>query len=234
MLPKSWLLLWKLLDLNNNLPCPSRNFEPPSPVSIVHYWTFPYGNVLCEKTCGLVGMWRILLKICWSALDQHGGKVNRQQTQRLSFIGGEGGEGRGGHWQWTQRLSFVGGEGGEGMGVNQQSSQRRSAEVEICRWEGRGGGRLTANSEVVICRWGGRGGEGRGVNWWSTWKGSMKTLEGLLLTMLILGGQSMVNFERIHKDFGRITSDNVDPGGLIDSQLGKDPQRLCKDYLWQC
>ena len=38
-------------------------------------------------------------------------------------------------------------------------------------------------------------------------------LEGLLLTMLILGGQSMVTLERIHNDFGRITSDNVDPGG---------------------
>ena len=65
----------------------------------------------------------------------------------------------------------------------------------------------------------------------------------------------MVTLERICKDFGRITSDNVDcrlidghlgkdlqrlsritsdnvdPGGLIDSHLGKDPQRLCKDYL---
>ena len=38
------------------------------------------------------------------------------------------------------------------------------------------------------------------------------TLEGLPPTMLILGGQLMVNLERIRKDFGRITSDNVDPG----------------------
>ena len=86
----------------------------------------------------------------------------------------------------------------------------------------------------------------------------MKTLQGLPLTMLILvGGQSTVNLERICKDFTRITSDNVDPGvvnrrstlkgsvktlqglpltmlilgGLIDGQLGKDPHRLCKDYL---
>ena len=51
------------------------------------------------------------------------------------------------------------------------------------------------------------------------------------LPMLILGGQSMVNLERIHKDFGRIISDNVDPGGSIDNQLGKDLQRLWKDYL---
>ena len=82
---------------------------------------------------------------------------------------------------------------------------------------------------------------GEGVDRWSTWKGSSKTLEGLPLTMLILGGQSMVNLERIckefvmeglpltmlilggqlmvnleriHNDFGRITSDNVDPGGV--------------------
>ena len=42
----------------------------------------------------------------------------------------------------------------------------------------------------------------------------------------------MVNLERIHKDFARITFDNVDPGGwLIDGQCGKDPRRLCKDYL---
>ena len=85
----------------------------------------------------------------------------------------------------------------------------------------------------------------------------MKTLEGLPLTVLIVGDQSTVNLGRIHEDFGRITSDSVDPGGgqstvnlgriyedcgritsdsvdpggLIDSQLGKDLQRLWKDYL---
>ena len=42
----------------------------------------------------------------------------------------------------------------------------------------------------------------------------------------------MVNLERICKDFARIASDNVDPvGGVIDGQLGKDLQTLCKDYL---
>ena len=41
----------------------------------------------------------------------------------------------------------------------------------------------------------------------------------------------MVNLERICKGFARLTRDNVDPGGLINSQLGKDLQRLCKDYL---
>ena len=49
--------------------------------------------------------------------------------------------------------------------------------------------------------------------------------------MLILGGQSTLNLERICKDFGRIASDNVDPGGSIDTQLGKDLQRLWKDCL---
>ena len=50
-----------------------------------------------------------------------------------------------------------------------------------------------------------------GFNRQSTWEGSTKTLQGLPLTVLILGG-----------------------GGSIDSQLGKDLQRLCKDYLIQC
>ena len=68
-----------------------------------------------------------------------------------------------------------------------------------------------------------------GVDQQPTWKRSTKTLEGLLLTMLILGGT--VNLGRIHKDFGKITSDNVGPGGSIDSQLGNDLQRLWKDYL---
>ena len=33
----------------------------------------------------------------------------------------------------------------------------------------------------------------------------------------------MVNLERIHKDFARITSGSVDLGGSINGQLGKDP-----------
>ena len=45
-----------------------------------------------------------------------------------------------------------------------------------------------------------------GVDRQSPWKGSMKTLQGLPLTMLILGE-------------------------LIDGHLGKDLQRLWKDYL---
>ena len=70
-----------------------------------------------------------------------------------------------------------------------------------------------------------------GVDWHSTWKGCAKTLEGLALTMLILGGQSTLNLERIHKNFGRIASDNVDPGGPA---FEKDVWRLWKDYVDQC
>ena len=45
--------------------------------------------------------------------------------------------------------------------------------------------------------------------------------------MLILGGQSTVNLGRICKDFGRITSDSVDPGwGQLTVNLG----RICKDF----
>ena len=79
---------------------------------------------------------------------------------------------------------------------------------------------------------------GRGQSSWSSWKGSMKTLQGLplhLWPVLILGGNQLtVNLERIHKDFARITSAPLTMlilGGLIDSQLGKDLQRHCKDYL---
>ena len=36
------------------------------------------------------------------------------------------------------------------------------------------------------------------------------------------GGQLTVNLERICEDIARITSDNVDPGGSINSQHGKD------------
>ena len=45
------------------------------------------------------------------------------------------------------------------------------------------------------------------------------------------GGQLTVNLGRIHKDFARITSDSVDLVGAINSQLRKDLQRLCKNYL---
>ena len=44
-------------------------------------------------------------------------------------------------------------------------------------------------------------------------EGSKKTLQGLSVTVLILGGQLMANWERIHEDLARITCDSVDPGG---------------------
>ena len=53
----------------------------------------------------------------------------------------------------------------------------------------------------------------------------MKTLQGLPLTMLMLGGQLMLNLERICKDIARITSDNVDLGGQLTLHL----ERICKD-----
>ena len=62
---------------------------------------------------------------------------------------------------------------------------------------------------------------GLGVDQWSPGEGSIKTLQGLPVTMLILGVQSMVTLDRICKDFARITCDNVDPGrGLINVTLG--------------
>ena len=101
------------------------------------------------------------------------------------------------------------------------------------------GGRLTLNLERIHKDFGritsANADPGGGVNRHSTWIGSAKTLEGSPLPMLILGGgQSTLNLERIHKDFGRIPSANADPGGSIDTQLGKDPQRLWKERLCQC
>ena len=56
------------------------------------------------------------------------------------------------------------------------------------------------------------------------------------MTMLILGWgvDQWSPGEGVHEDFARITCDNVDLQGSIDGHLGQDPQRLCKDYMWQC
>ena len=86
---------------------------------------------------------------------------------------------------------------------------------ESFRWGGRGV-QLMVNLERIckdIARITSDNVDPGGINQQSTWKGSAKTLQGLLLTMLILGDQSTVNLERICKDIVRITSDNVDPGG---------------------
>ena len=130
----------------------------------------------------------------------------RRSAERLKFVGGEGGEGRGeSDRQSRQRRSAerLKFVGGEGLTGRRSGGEREVGEVDQQSSQRRSAERLKFTS-----RWGGRGGE---------------TMEG---------GQSMVNLERICEDFGRITSDNVDPGGRsIDSQLGKDLQRLWKDYL---
>ena len=80
----------------------------------------------------------------------------------------------------------------------------KDSKVEVCRGVDR-------HSTQEGCRWGGRGGEG------------------------VLGGQLMVNLERICEDFGRITSAPLPMwilGGLINGQLGKDLQKLWKNYLY--
>ena len=44
----------------------------------------------------------------------------------------------------------------------------------------------------------------------------MKNLQGLPLTVLILGGWGLINSQLgkdLHEDFARITSDSVDPWG---------------------
>ena len=84
------------------------------------YWTFPYGNVLCEARRVV---WFECEEFAQNLLivpDQHGG-VDQQRTQRLSFVGGGGGQ-------------------------SALNSERMCREVEICRWGGRGGGSI--NSEL--------------------------------------------------------------------------------------
>ena len=79
-----------------------------------------------------------------------------------------------------------------------------------------GGGQSTLNLERIRKDYGritsDNADPGGGVDRHSTWKGSVKTMEGSPLTMLILGGRSTLNLERIHEDYGRIASDNADPG----------------------
>ena len=87
--------------------------------------------------------------------------------------------------------------------------------MSFLRWGGRGGEGGSIDTQLGSCHFlGGEGGEGRGrgVDRHSTWKGSAKTLEGLPLPIC-------------HADPGG--------GGFIDTQLGKDLQRLWKDHLCQ-
>ena len=60
----------------------------------------------------------------------------------------------------------------------------------------------------------------------------MDTLQGLPLTMLILGGQSMLNLERIHvKTLQGLPLTVLILGGQLILNFGKDLQTHCKDYL---
>ena len=65
----------------------------------------------------------------------------------------------------------------------------------------------------------------------STWEESTKTLEGLPLTMLILGVNQQSIWEGSTKTLEGLPLTMLILGGLIDNQLGKDLQRLWKDYL---
>ena len=170
------------------------------------YWTFPYGNVLCEARHVV---WLKCEEFCSNSVDcpqinKEGGQLTANSEVVICRWGGTGVDrqstmgricreveicrwGRGSIdsqlGKDLQRLEFVDGEGGRG-GVDQQST-----------WEG----------SAERLKFVGEKGE-EGVDQQSTWEGSTKTLEGLPLTILILGGS-------------------------IDSQLGKDLQRLWKDYL---
>ena len=90
------------------------------------FWTFPYGNVLCEAQRVV---WLECEEFCSKTVDRPridmtrggGGSIDTQ-LESCHFLGGEGGrggEGRGVDRHSTWKLSFLrwGGRGGEG-GVN--------------------------------------------------------------------------------------------------------------------
>ena len=202
-----------------------------------------------------VGMWRICSQAVDQSLDQHAWGVNWHSTWKGSV-------------KDFGRITSDNADPGEGGSIDTQLGKDLRRLWKDCLWQcwSWGGGSLNTQLGKDLQRlwkdylwqywsW------GVGVTQHSTWKGSAKTLEGSPLTMLIWGGgQLTLNLERIYKDFGRIASDNADPGGVtqhstwkgstktlegspltmlilggsIDTQLGKDPQRLWKDRLWQC
>ena len=175
--------------------------------------------------------------------------VDRHSTQERKLQVGREGRGRGNRHSTQEiklqvgggRLTFNSGKkvaGGEGR-VDRHSTQERS-----CRWGGRGGQSTFNSGKLQVGRGGwstfnlGKKVAGGGVNRQSTWKGSTRTLQGLpltmgggidsqlgkdpqihckdyLLTMLILGGGNQWStWKGFHGDLARITSDNVDPGGV--------------------
>ena len=72
------------------------------------------------------------------------------------------------------------------------------------------------------------------VNQHTTWKGSMRTLQGLPLIMLILGGQLTHNLKGSARTLQGLPLTMLTLEGSINMQLGKDPWGHCKDYLWEC
>ena len=162
---------------------------------LISLLNFPYGNVLCEARRVV---WLECEEFCSKSVDRpriktEGGSQLTVNSQVVicRWRGRGGGVDRQSSQRGSaERLKFVGGEGGEGRGVNWQSTRRGSAErLKFVGGEGGEGGQSAFNSEricreVEICRLGGR------------------------------GGQLTVNFGRICKHFGRITSENLDSGGI--------------------
>ena len=82
----------------------------------------PYGKCpLWSKACGLVGMWRILLRNCWLVLDQHTRGIWSTLNSGKKIVGGEGG----GQSTLNSGKKVGGGKGGEGRGVDRYSAQER-------------------------------------------------------------------------------------------------------------
>ena len=144
----------------------------------------------------VVGMWRILLKICWSSQDQHGGEVGGLIDSQLREVeicrwGGRGGEG-GQSTANSDRICSQLTEDPHSVdpgGVNWQPTQTGSAakSERICTECWSWGGQLTANSDRIRSQvkrgstqcwsWGGQltansericSVDSRGVNWQST------------------------------------------------------------------
>ena len=193
------------------------------------------GSIDTQLGKDLQRLWEDSLWQCWSW-----GEVDRHSTWKGSaktlggfpltmLIGGSIDTQLGKDLQRLWKDSFWQCWSSGQWGVNTQLGKDPQRLREDCLWQCWSGGsidtqlgkdlqRLWEDSFWQCWSW--------GLNWHSTWKWSTKTLEGLPLTMLILGGWSTLNLERIHKDFGRITSDNVDQGGQLTLNL----ERICKDF----
>ena len=168
----------------------------------------------------------------WGGRGGEGRGVDRHSTWKLSFLRW-GGEGRGGGSIDTHFESEVGITlqiwGGSTLirGVNRHSLWKWSwdylADLGGSHWSQGGQSTLNLESEVGITLWI-RGGSTLilgGVNQHSTWKGSAKTLEGLL------------QLGKDPQDLGRIASMWKGSAKTLEGspQLGKDLQRPWKDRI---